>query len=527
MQDNRELLSGNEAIARGAIEAGISLAVGYPGTPSTEIIETLAKTFAGPAMWVVNEKVALETATGVSYAGRRSICTMKHVGLNVALDPLMTAAYLGVKGGLVVIVADDPNAYSSQNEQDTRYLARFAKIPCLEPSDSQEAKDMVITAFELSEKFSLPVIVRPVTRVSHSYAPVTLLEPRPENPLNIIKHPPTMIAVPSHVIACHKTLNNKQPEIIQWTTSSGLNTTFKTNNHKKGVITCGITYHYAKEYLDDFAFLKIGAYPFDERFIADFVSGLEEVWVLEEGYPFVEDIAIKYSDKIKGRHSGHIPMEGELGPEAAVRYILGLTPKTSPTVSDSPLPGRPPVMCPGCPHREFYHSLNAAEPTFVAGDIGCYTLGAAPPLSALDTCLCMGASIGQAAGLSYQGVRRVVAVLGDSTFLHSGITGLISAVYNKANILVAILDNSAVAMTGGQPTPSTGLTAQGREVHKLSLEDLCKACGADSVEVLSPYTDKDGNTNLIKNKLDSDGVHVLISRAPCVLVAGKRKKTKV
>ncbi len=526
MIDNKELFSGNEAIARGAIEAGISLAIGYPGTPSTEIIETLARTFSGQAMWAVNEKVALETATGVSYAGRRSLCTMKHVGLNVALDPLMTAAYLGIKGGLVVIVADDPGAYSSQNEQDTRHLARFAKIPCLEPSDSQEAKDMVVLAFELSEKVSLPVIVRPVTRVSHSYSPVSLSEPRPEKPLNIIKHPPTMIAVPSHVIACHKTLNEKQTDLVQWTTSSGLNKSSKTDSHKKGVIACGIAYHYAKEFLKDFAFLKIGAYPFDEGLIAQFVKGLEEVWVLEEGYPYIEEIALKYSNGVKGRHSGHIPKEGELGPEAAMRYILGLTSETATPVSEYPLPGRPPVMCPGCPHREFYHSLNAAGPNFVAGDIGCYTLGAAPPLSALDTCLCMGASIGQAAGLSYQGVRRVVAVLGDSTFLHSGITGLISAVYNRANILVAILDNSAVAMTGHQPTPATGITVKGEQGGRVSLEEVCRACGVDSVEVISPYANKDDNTALIRKRLDSDGVHVIISRAPCVLLSGKRKRAE-
>ncbi len=524
MTEKRDLLSGNEAIARGAIEAGVSLAVGYPGTPSTEIIETLARQSACNAQWVVNEKVALETAIGVSYAGRRALCTMKHVGLNVALDPLMTAAYLGVKGGVVIIVADDPGAYSSQNEQDTRVLARFAKIPCLEPSDSQEAKDMVVAAFELSELTSLPVIVRPVTRVSHSYSPVSLCEPKGEKAVKIIKHPPTMIAIPSHVIACHRSLNGKQRDLIEWVGKSGLNISVKKRGQKKGFITCGITYHYASEYKQNFAMLKIGAYPFDEGLISSFVKGLEEVWVFEEGYPYLEDIALRYSKRVKGRLSGHVPMEGELGTEILSGYIEGWgKASANQPVYDSPLPGRPPVMCPGCPHREFYHSLKAAEPSFTAGDIGCYTLGAAPPLGALDTCLCMGASIGQAAGLSYQGVKRVAAVIGDSTFLHSGITGLISAVYNRANILVAILDNSSVAMTGHQPTPATGMTAQGREGGKISLEDLCRACGVDSVQTLSPYGDKEANTALVSQKLDSPGVHVIISKAPCVLLARKKQ----
>ncbi|MCX8070541.1 MAG: thiamine pyrophosphate-dependent enzyme [Thermodesulfovibrionales bacterium] len=518
----KELLSGNEAIARGAIEAGISLAVGYPGTPSTEIIMTLSKQYKGKAMWVVNEKVALETAMGVSYAGRRSLCTMKHVGLNVALDPLMTMAYLGTKGGLVLLVADDPGAYSSQNEQDTRYLAQFAKLPLLEPSDSQEAKDMIIKAFDLSEMLNLPVIVRSVTRISHSYTPVQLEELRQENEVKIVKDPATMIAVPSNVIRCHKSLNLKYEKALQWVSNSGLNIIEKKKGQKKGVITSGITYHYIKEYKQNFAFLKIGAYPVNEDIIIKFLKGLDEIWVVEEGYPYLEDIALKYSKKIKGRRTGHISMEGELGPEVLNKYIGIETSQTKPNL-DTPLPGRPPVMCQGCPHREFYHSLNNAKPTFVAGDIGCYTLGAAPPLSALDTCLCMGASISKAAGMSYQGVRGVVAVLGDSTFLHSGITALISAVYNKANILVAILDNDSVAMTGHQPTPLTGQMADGEETKKLSLEEICKACGVDSVTTLSPYQEKDKNTEIIKDKLESTGVHVIISHAPCILLKQKKK----
>ncbi|HIJ60977.1 MAG TPA: indolepyruvate oxidoreductase [Nitrospirae bacterium] len=524
LNNTKELLSGNEAIGRGAIEAGASLVVGYPGTPSTEIIGDLSKKYKGKAMWAVNEKVALETAMGVSYTGRRVLCTMKHVGLNVALDPLMTMAYLGTKGGLVLLVADDPGAYSSQNEQDTRYLSQFAKIPLLEPSDSQEAKDFIIKAFDLSEMLNLPIIVRSVTRISHSYTPVEIKEIRDENPVKIVKDPSSMIAVPSNVIRCHKNLNSKQSKIIEWIKESNLNIIQKKRGQKKGIITSGITYHFIKEFADNYAILKIGAYPVNEEIITSFIKGLHEIWVIEEGYPYLEDISLKYSKKIKGKRSGNIPMEGELGPEV-FRYIENNTEEDIQfkPPSDITLPGRPPVMCQGCPHREFYYSLNSAKPTFVAGDIGCYTLGAAPPLSALDTCLCMGASISKAAGMSYQGVNGVVAVLGDSTFLHSGITALISAVYNKANILVAILDNDAVAMTGHQPTPLTGFTADGEETKKLSLEEICKACGADSVTTFSPYQDKEKNVEVIREKLNSQGVHVVISHAPCILLKQKKK----
>lgn len=518
------LMSGNEAIGRGAIEAGISFAISYPGTPATDILEYLAKNFEGEAQWAINEKIALETAIGTSYTGKRVICSMKHVGLNVAADPLMTASYLGTKGGLVLVIADDPGAYSSQNEQDSRFFARFAKIPCLEPSDAQEAKDMMLRAFELSEKMELPVMLRTVMRISHALAPVSVGEIRKQNPLDLEKNPAKMLAVPSNVIRCHKALNLKQEELRKWSESSGFNRGEK-NGQKKGIIACGLAYTYAKEYGDGYAVLKISSYPFDEKLVADFVVGLDEVWVLEEGYPFVEELARKYSSKVKGKLGGELSLEGELGPDALAKYVPGWTEGASAPAPDaaSPLPVRPPVMCPGCPHREFYTALKAAGPAFTAGDIGCYTLGAAPPLAAMDTCLCMGASISKAAGIASQGVRRVVAVIGDSTFLHSGIPALISAVYNKANILVVIMDNSAVAMTGHQPTPLLSLTAKGEEGGKVSLEDICKACGAHSVETLNAYDIK-GNTEILKGKLDAPGVNVVISTGPCILVGKKRKK---
>jgi len=520
-QKRRELLLGDDAIGRGAIEAGISFATSYPGTPATQILEYIAKNFEGKAEWAINEKVALETAIGVSYTGRRALCSMKHVGLNVASDPLMTSAYLGVKGGLVILVADDPGAFSSQNEQDTRYYVKFSKLPCLEPCDGQEAKDMVITAFDLSEKMELPVIVRVVTRICHVSTVVELGEIRPQNPISLQKNPSRMIAVPANVIKCHKILNDKQPELIKWVDESNLNKIYK-NGQKRGIVACGLGYAYAKEYGDEFAILKISAYPINEKIISAFAGGLDEVWVLEEGYPFVEEIVRRYHHNVRGKMSGEIPTIGELGPDVMAGYVKGWDKPTEPS-NPGLLPGRPPVMCQGCSHRDFYQALVKAKPTFTAGDIGCYTLGAAPPLFALDTCLCMGAGISQAAGISQQGIKRVAAVIGDSTFLHSGIPALISAVYNKANILLAILDNSSVAMTGHQPTPLTGITAKGEQGGKVSLEEICKACGATSVEVVDPI-DHEKTEKILKEKLDSEGVHVVIARRPCIHVAKKMKK---
>jgi len=519
-QMNKDILSGDDAIGRGAIEAGISLATSYPGTPATEILQYIAHNFTGDAEWAVNEKVAFETAIGASYAGKRAICSMKHVGLNVASDPLMTIAYLGIKGGLVLAVADDPGAYSSQNEQDSRFYARFAKIPCLEPGDSQEAKDMTIMAFELSEKMGLPVMLRTVTRISHAFSPVVMGSIREQNPLSLQKDPANMIAVPSNVLKCHINLNAKQEGLRQWGEDSGLNESFK-NGQKKGIITCGIGYVYAKEYGPEYAILKISYYPFAETLIEEFVKGLEEVWVLEEGEPFVEEIARRYSSRVRGKISGEISSTGELGPDVLAPYTPGWSAGLSSYKLPQPLPPRPPVLCPGCPHSKLYAALKAVQPAFTAGDIGCYTLGANPPYQIVDTCLCMGAGISKAAGISKQGVKRVAAVIGDSTFIHSGIPALINAVYNKANILVLILDNSATAMTGHQPTPLTGVTAKGEEGGKTSLEGLCKSCGVNSVEVVDPF-DVGKTEAMLKEKLDAEGVNVVISRRPCVFLVKRR-----
>ncbi len=513
---NKELMTGNEAIARGAIEAGLSYASSYPGTPATEILEYLAKHFKGRAEWAVNEKVAYETAVGVSYTGRRALVSMKHVGLNVAADPLMTSAYLGNKGGFVVVVADDPGAYSSQNEQDTRLFARFAKIALFEPSDSQEARDFVIAAFDLSEKYKMPVMLRSLTKLSHTSSSVAKGELREENSTSLQKDPSQLIAVPSNVVRLHKALVEKQKGLTE--DGAVYNSVFK-DKQKKGIIACGIAYNYAMEYAAEYAVLKISFYPFAETLIRDFVKGLDDVIVVEEGEPCVEEVARKFSANVKGKITGEINRVGEIGPDALGLYLRK-------KVSGSPvkgLPLRPPVLCPGCGHRELYKALKAAKPVFTTGDIGCYTLGCNPPLEALDTCLCMGASISKAAGIAGQGIKRIACVIGDSTFMHSGIPALISAVYNRANITVLILDNSSTAMTGHQPTPLTGITAKGQEVPRVILEDLCKASGVTSVTVIDPI-DLEATTALINEKLGQEnGVNVIIARRPCVLTKKKSK----
>ena len=367
-------------------------------------------------------------------------------------------------------------------------------------------------------------MLRTVTRISHADSPVVLGEIREENALLLQKDPANMIAVPSNVVRCHKNLLAKQEGLRQWGEDSGLNKTFK-DGQKKGIITCGLGYVYAKEYSSEYAILKISYYPFKESLIEEFVKGLEEVWVLEEGEPFVEEIARRYSSRVKGKISGEISMTGELGPDVLAGYISGWSIGQNNEKPAKPLPPRPPLLCPGCPHSKLYEALKAVQPAFTAGDIGCYTLGANPPYQIVDTCLCMGAGISKAAGIAKQGVKRVAAVIGDSTFIHSGIPALINAVYNRANILVLILDNSSTAMTGHQPTPLTGMTAKGEEGGKTSLEELCKACGVHSVAVVDPYeAEKTGA--VLKEKIDAEGVNVIISRRPCVFVTRRMAKIK-
>jgi len=480
-------------------------------------LEYIAKNSNIPCEWSINEKVAFEVAYGVSLTGRRVLCSMKHVGLNVAADPFMTSSYLGVRGGFVLAVGDDPGAYSSQNEQDSRFYAYFAKIPCLEPYDGETAKFYTKIAFEISEELGLPVMVRSQTRLLHCYSPVTLGEIEKEKEVNLTKDPQHLIAIPKHVIPLHKELNAKQSKILEILKRYNFNEII-AGKGKTGIIACGLTFTYALELAKDLPILKITAYPIDEILLKEFLNGLEEVIVLEEGYPLIEKLVRCFHSRVRGKLSGDLPLEGELGPEPLLRLFGRDTKKPLEKV-----PPRPPFLCPGCPHREFYKALLEAKPNFVTGDIGCYTLGCLPPLSALDTCLCMGASIGKAIGIAKQGVKRVAAVIGDSTFLHSGIPALIDAVYNKADILVCILDNSVVAMTGHQPTPHFGLTAKLEETKKVNLSEICKACGVDSVTEINPFK-KDEMVSALRKGLENPGVHVVISRRPCIFVAKKFKK---
>jgi indolepyruvate ferredoxin oxidoreductase alpha subunit len=513
----KALMLGAEAIARGAIEAGISYATSYPGTPATQILEYIAQNTDIPCEWSINEKVALEVAYGVSLTGRRVLCSMKHVGLNVAADPFMTLSYLGVRGGLVLVVGDDPGAYSSQNEQDSRFYAYFAKIPCLEPFDGETAKSYTKIAFDISEELGLPVMIRSQTRLLHCYSPVTLENIKSQKNINLFKDPQHLIAIPAHVIPLHKELNVKQSKILKIFEKYKFNEIIP-GNEKIGIIACGLTFTYALELGEDFPILKITAYPVEEGLLKEFLSKVEDVIVLEEGYPFLEKIIRCFHPKVKGKLSGDLPLEGELGPDSLLK-LFGKERKDTITS----VPKRPPFLCPGCPHREFYKALLEAKPNFVTGDIGCYTLGCLPPLSALDTCLCMGASISKAVGIAKQGVKRVAAVIGDSTFWHSGIPALINAVYNKADILVCILDNSVVAMTGHQPTPYLGLTAKNEKTKKLSVVEICKACRVDSVCEIDPFK-KEEMISALKKGLDTPGVHVVISKRPCIFVAKKFKE---
>ncbi len=513
------ILSGNESIARGALESGIKLATGYPGTPSTEILEYIAVNTGGEvhAEWAVNEKVALETAVGASYSGVRALCCMKHVGVNVAADPLVTLAYTGVRGGLVLVAADDPGMHSSQNEQDSRFYAEFAKIPLLEPSDAGEARDMVREAFILSEETGLPVMLRTLTRISHTSEPIELEAVEEQKKPGLDVNRKEWVMVPACARLRHKILNQRQEKLLEYSDKSRYNRVVEGGN-EVGVISSGICFSYAMEFhKKDYSVLKIGSYPLPEKVLRNFLEGKEEILVLEEGEPFIEERVRCMHPNVKGRGTGDIPLEGELTPDIVSLALGGEVGKTRGASME--LPPRHPVMCPGCPHRGALYALKKNQPSIVAGDIGCYTLGVQKPLEAIDTCLCMGASIGKAAGLNHSGIEGVAAVIGESTFLHSGITSLMSATYNQANILVLILDNSTVAMTGQQPTPATGVNIRGNRTGRISIEEVCRACGVDSVDVIDPHR-VNAMRELIGKRLRQDGVKVIVSRAPCVMLEG-------
>ncbi|MBI5266701.1 MAG: indolepyruvate ferredoxin oxidoreductase subunit alpha [candidate division Zixibacteria bacterium] len=516
----RELLSGNEAVARGAYEAGVKLAASYPGTPSTEILETLAERFPSIySQWSPNEKVAFEVAIGASIGGARALVTMKHVGLNVAADPYMTFAYTGVGGGLVVVSCDDPEMHSSQNEQDNRFYARMAQVPFLAPSDSQEAKDMLITAYEMSEIFDTPVMLHMTTRISHSKAVVELGERVSGPDKRFIKDQKKYVMIPAHARLRHVVVEDRLEKLRHFTEETPYNRV-ENNGSDIGIITGGVSYQYCKEVAPDFDYFKIGmGYPLPFGKIEQFIKAHKRVMVVEELEPFYEDMIRAYGMKVEGKK-----FTGTLGELSPYRVALafkeaGLIDKVeAPEISSEEFFPRPPVLCPGCPHRGAFMALKKLG-VAVAGDIGCYTLGVTEPLNAMDTCICMGASIGNAIGMEkVQGSKTgTVAVIGDSTFIHSGITGLLDAVYNKSNVTVMILDNRATAMTGGQQHPGTGKTLMGEDAARVDLFKLCQALGVESVRELDAY-DYDAAVAMIKEEMARPGPSVIITTRPCVLM---------
>ncbi len=516
----RQLLSGNEAVARGAFEAGVKMAVGYPGTPSTEILETMAVRHRSVySQWSPNEKVAFEVGIGASIGGARALVTMKHVGLNVAADPLMTFAYTGVNGGFVVVSADDPEMHSSQNEQDNRIFARFANIPFLEPSDSQESKDMLVAAYEISERYDTPVMLRMTTRISHTMGIVELGEPVDLKERKFVKEPEKYVMIPSNARVRHVVVAQRLKELAQYSEVSTFNRV-ESNGSKVGIIAGGVAYMYAKEVAPQFDYYKIGfGYPLPFDGLRKFVEQHERVLVVEELEPVYEDQLKAAGIWVEGKK--FFSALGELSPSLVAKGLkeAGLIEKVvQPEITQEDLFPRPPVLCPGCPHRGAFMALKKLG-VAVTGDIGCYTLGVLKPLNALDTCICMGASIGNAIGMEkVKGSEKgTVAVIGDSTFFHSGITGLLDAVYNQSNVTVIILDNRATAMTGGQEHPGTGKTLMGEPVGRTDIHELVKALGVKNFEEVDAY-DFDATLACIKRQMAAPGPSVILTSRPCVLM---------
>ena len=511
------LLSGNEAFARGAYEAGVLVASAYPGTPSTEILENVIRYKEIDASWAPNEKVALEVGIGASFGGARALVTMKHVGLNVAADPLFTLSYTGVRGGLVLVVADDPELHSSQNEQDSRNYAKFAKVPMFEPADSQEALDFSKYAYAASEQFDTPILLRSTTRISHSKSIVTLGERPQEIPQPTLeRNPAKLVMLPGNARRRHYAVEERLQQMEAWSCEQPFNRIEKGKG-QVGVITAGVSYQYVREVLPDADILKIGlVHPLPKQLIREFAANYETLYVVEELDPFIEEQVRAMGIEVIGKDK--LPICGELTPGRIEKALFG---KEVPSENNAPdLPQRPPNMCPGCPHRNVFMELNRAK-AYVTGDIGCYTLGFMPPLSAMDTCVCMGASIGNATGiskiLSPEEQRKVVAVIGDSTFLHTGVNGLMDMVYNKSSATVIILDNRITAMTGRQENPASGYTLNEQTTYRVDLEQLCRAVGVQHVKVIDPY-----NIALTRQTLREEmarpEVSVIITTRPCMLV---------
>lgn len=514
----KKMMLGNEAVARGAYEAGVRVVASYPGTPSTEITENMAKFDDVYTEWAPNEKVAAEVAIGAAIAGARSMTCMKHVGVNVAADPLFTASYTGVNGGLVVCAADDQGMHSSQNEQDSRRLAIASKLCMLEPSDSAECKDFVMRAFEISEEYDTPVMLRLSTRVSHSQSLVEVGE-RVEKPLKeYTKNPGKYVMMPAMAKARHSIVEERMIKLAEL---SGKLATVEINTDEIGVITCGVAYQYAKEALEDkVSYLKINMVnPLPVDVIKDFCAKHKKVYIIEELEPVIEEHCKALGLDVVGKDI--FTLEGEYSAPMIAKAILGVDAPEKITL-DEQVPVRPPVMCPGCPHRGMYYVLKKLGLT-VSGDIGCYTLGALAPLASVDACVCMGASIGMAHGMEKAvGAdfrKNTVAVIGDSTFIHSGITGLIDVVYNKGNSTVIILDNSITGMTGHQPNPTTGFTIKGEPTKQVNLIALAQAVGVspERIKVADPF-DLDHFEKVVKEEIAVDEPSVIISQRPCALL---------
>lgn len=513
----KKLMLGNEAFARGLYEAGVTVCSSYPGTPSTEITEAAAKYNEIYCEWAPNEKVALEVAAGASIAGARTFCAMKHVGLNVAADPLYTFSYTGVNGGCVIGVADDPGMHSSQNEQDSRHHAIAAKVPMLEPANSSEAKEFVRMAYDLSEEFDTPFIVRMTTRISHSQSVVELGE-RADHPLKeYVKNAAKYVTLPAHARKLHVKVEERTQKLIEFAETSPLNRV-EMNDTKIGIITSGAPYQYSKEVFGKNAsYLKLGIVnPLPVKLIKDFAAECDTVYVIEELDDIIETHCKKIGVDVKGKEI--FGFLGEFSQAVIAEKLLGE--KKEFTEFSENVPVRPPVMCAGCPHRGVFYVLSKLK-CVVSGDIGCYTLGASAPLNAMDTTICMGASVSglhgmnKARGAEFE--KKAVAVIGDSTFMHSGITGLVNIAYNATNSTVIILDNSITGMTGHQQNPTTGYNIKGDPAAKINLEALCKACGINRVRVVDPYKMSEVEA-AVKEELAAEEPSVIISRRPCALL---------
>jgi len=512
----KEIFSGNEAIARGAFEAGVKVATAYPGTPSTEILENILHYKEIDSSWAPNEKVALEVGIGASFGGGRALVAMKHVGVNVAADPLFTLSYTGVNGGLVLITADDPEMHSSQNEQDNRNYAKFAKVPMLEPSDSQECKDFTLLAFELSERFDTPVMLRTTTRISHSKSIVTIGTPVTGlHAPRLVKNAAKFVMLPGNARVRHPLVEERTKKLSEFGSTFEINR-MELRSNDLGIITSGVAYQYVREVLPDASTLKLGmVHPLPFGLIKEFAAKVKQLFVVEELDPFIEEQIKAAGIPIIGK--AILPICGELTP-GILRKAFRLPEPAQ--MESARLPGRPPNMCPGCPHRGVFYALNQLK-AYVTGDIGCYTLGFMPPLSAMDTCICMGASIGNATGVvkvvSEEERKKVVAVIGDSTFLHTGIGGLIDMVYNNAPATLMILDNRITAMTGRQDNPASGFTLMDEPSHRIDIPQLCRVLGVRNVRTIDPY-DLEATKRTLEEEMNRPEPSVIVTDRPCVLV---------